>query len=121
MSIVGISQAPLDDDRKVRANLRKLQAPPLEARSPGISPVGSYGTLYHYLLLASESPTPPSHAFGGVGTGRRFDKSVVQTDRSALPLCDMYSASQGDLYAGAANHYDGHRVRSIPARIPVGF
>jgi hypothetical protein len=23
----------------------------------------------------------------------------------------MYSASQGDLYAGAANHYDGHRVR----------
>src|SRR5215203_2605165 len=31
MSIVGIRQTPLDDDRKVRANLRKLQAPPLEA------------------------------------------------------------------------------------------
>src|SRR5688572_3929939 len=103
MSIMGISQTPLDDDRKVRANLRKLQAPPLEARSPGISPVGSYGTLYHYLLLRSESARHP-HAFGGVGTVRRFDKSVVHTDRSALPLCDMYSASQGDPYAGAANH-----------------
>jgi hypothetical protein len=59
MSIVGISQTPLDDDRKVRANLRKLQAPPLEARSPGISPVGSYGALYPYLLLASESARHP--------------------------------------------------------------
>lgn len=46
--------------------------------------------------------TPPSHAFVSVGTGMQFDKSVVQTDRSALPLCDMDSASQGDLYAGAA-------------------
>src|SRR5688572_31259376 len=59
MSIMGISQTPLDDGRKVRANLRKLQAPPLEARSPGISPVGSFGALYHYLLLASESARHP--------------------------------------------------------------
>jgi hypothetical protein len=82
MSIVGISQTPLDDDRKVRANLRKLQAPPLEARSPGISPVGSYGTLYHYLLLASESARHPLMlSAASVPVGDSISRSSIPTVR----------------------------------------
>jgi hypothetical protein len=124
---------PLDDDRKVRANLRKLQARPLEARSPGISPVGSYGTLYHYLLLASESARHPLMlSAASVPVGNSISRSSRPTVRPfPCATCTQpakatftreqpitMTATEFNQFLPVSRSFSG-RLRGVPAASPV--